>query len=514
MWCTSEGITKPVEEMQTSELNQLLKRFYKEARRKDGCDFSKPGLTNIRNALDRYFKSQLNITILKTSEFAEANKAFDEKVSLIEGNAASPWRHSVSISPQDMRQMLMSGAIGGATPLLLLRACWFNILLHFDVGDHLKQRRLSKQQFVIHVDAAGREHVKMVSCYPYDQSKFGVAGTTMHSVPGHPLCPVALLKKYLSKLHPESDALFQCPVQYKVDDTIPVWYEKQAVGVHALEGMMACLSKEAKLSRIYSNGCLRKSSSLVYLQCGFGLNPRDLTPETTTVSMTTNNSIPSTSGMPSFPQSSLECTPQLSSPSTPPVQNLVHSSSDQSRPNYYSFPNDNKQQSQSFSMPQSSLSHRNKFDDMSSAAQESPSFPHISSAVSLAKGDTCHTSKRPVQPSVHVPHLDTGFAGQSRTAIGVCMPTIKMEQGDADVCEAMAVQPTFPSESIDFPSVTETIAVKQEARTTSTAHVFDRPSCKLLLTYCHTLFLPLKHDKVPFYHTSCKHSKGLIISHS
>lgn len=475
VWCSSEGVTKPMEEMRPNELNQLLKRFYKEARRKDGCDFSKPGLTNIRNALDRYFKSQLNITILKTSEFAEANKAFDEKVSLIEGNAASPWRHSVSISPQDMQKILLSGAIGGTTPLLLLKASWFNILLHFDVGDHLKQRRLSKQQFVVHVDATGREHVKMVSCYPYDQSKFGVAGTTMHSVPGHPLCPVALLKKYLLKLHPESDALFQCPVQYKVDDTIPVWYEKQAVGVHALEGMMACLSKEAKLSRIYSNGCLRKSSSLVYLQCGFGFNPRELTPVTTTVSMTTNNSVPSTSGMPSFSQSSLECSPQLSSPSTPPVQNLVHSSSDQNRPNYYSFPND-KHQSPSFSMSQPSLSHGNKFDNMGSPGPGSPSYPHISSAVSLAKGDTCHNSKRSGQPAM--PHLETGFTGQSRTAIGVCMPTIKIEQGETDVCEAMAVQPTFPSESIDFPSLTEAIAVKQESRTSSTAHVFDRPSCK------------------------------------
>ncbi|XP_031552342.1 centrosomal protein of 76 kDa-like [Actinia tenebrosa] len=477
LWCNSEGVTKPVEEMQPSELNQLLKKFYKEARRKDGCDFSKPGLTNIRNALDRYFRSQLNITILKTSEFAEANKAFDEKVAVIEGNAASPWRHSVSISPQDMQKLLLSGAIGGTTPLLLLRACWFNILLHFDIGDHLKQRRLSKQQFVIHIDAAGRENVKMISTSnPYVQSKFGVAGTTMHSVPGHPLCPVALLKKYLLKLHPGSDALFQCPVQYKVDDSVPVWYEKQAVGVHALEGMMACLSKEAKLSRIYSNGCLRKSSSLVYLQCGFGFNPRELTPDTPTASMVTNNLVPSTSGMPSLSQSSLEHVPHLSSPSTPPVQNLVHSSSDQSRPNYYS------------TMSQPSLSQSNKFENMGSPVPESSSYPQINSTISLAKGDTCHTSKRPGQPAL--PHLESGFTGQSRTAIGVCMPTIKMEQGDTDVCEG--VQPTFPSESLDFPSVTETITVKQEGRTSITAHVFDRQSPSVVQDMCNKTYLHME----------------------
>jgi hypothetical protein len=317
----------------------------------------------------------------------------------------------------------------------------------------------------------------MISCYPYDQSKFGVVGTTMHSVPGHPLCPVALLKKYLSKLHPDADALFQCPVQYKVDDGVPVWYEKQAVGVHALEGMMTCLSKEAKLSRIYSNGCLRKSSSLVYLQCGFGLNPRELTPETT-VSMTTNNSVPSTSGVSSFSQTSLDRVPQLSSPSTPPVQNLVHPSSDQSRSNYYAFPTDGKQKMPTFSTQSTSSSQSNKFDNMTSPIPENPPFPQISNTTSLAKTDSYQSSKRPSQPSLA--HLETGISGQSRTAIGVCMPTIKMEEGSNDVCEGtlMGVQPTFPSESIDFPSVTEAMAIKMEARTSSVTRLFDRQSCK------------------------------------
>ncbi|KAK3741153.1 hypothetical protein QZH41_011834 [Actinostola sp. cb2023] len=470
LWLTAEGVSKPMEEMHPQELNQQLKKFYKQARRKDGCDFSKPGLTNIRNALDRYIKTKLNFTILKSVDFEEANKAFDEKISMIEGNAASPWRHSVSISPQDMQKILVSGAIGGSAPLMLLRACWFNILLHFDVGDHLKQRRLSKQQFVIHMDAAGHEHVKMINCFPYEQGKFGMAGntsspTTMHSVPGHPLCPVALLKKYLSKLHPEADALFQCPVQYAVDDSVPVWYEKQAVGVHALEGMMSCLSKEAACHAVYSNGCLRKSSSLVYLQCGFGCNPRNNASETSV--STASNSIPSSSGMASsFTQSSPDTIPQLPSPSTSGVRSI--SSGDANSP-YFSFSPDNKQHVPSFPT-QTGLHQASKYENMTNSTCKNPTFPQISNSVSLAKNEISQNSKRPNQHSFS--HTDVIPSNQSRTAIGVCMPTIKMEEGvstGTTMCDgsSMGVQPTFPSESIDFPSVTEAMAMKRDLRIAS-----------------------------------------------
>lgn len=438
----TEGITKSIEEMNQHELNQHLKKFYKQAKRKDGCDFSKPGLSNIRNALDRYIKSVCNFTILKTSEFEEANQAFDEKIGTIEGNAASPWRNSVSINPQDMQRILASGVFGGGTPLQLLRACWFNVLLHFDVGDHLKQRRLSKQQLVIHCDSSGIEHVKMVN-FPFDQGKYGMVGNvsssnTMHSVPGHPLCPVALLKKYLSKLHPESDALFQCPVQYKVDDSIPVWYEKQAVGVHALEGMMTCLSKEAGLSRVYSNGCLRKSSSLVYLQCGFGFDPRNISSEPQSP-MTPTSAIASSSGMPSFGQSTQERLHQLPSPSG--VGSRCSSTGDPSSP--FQFPVDNKQPYPTFPSPSSNQP-----------------YPQASNSVNMIKPNTYQTAKRSQQS--YVPS-DT-MTGQHRTAIGVCMPTIKLEGGGTNVCEgtSMGVQPMFPSESIDFPSVTETISPKRE----------------------------------------------------
>lgn len=434
VFLVNEGITKPMEEMRPNELNKHLKKFYKEAKRKDGCDFSKPGLTNIRNALDRYIKTILNFTILKCAEFEEANKAFDEKISMIEGNAASPWRHSVSINPQDMQKILSSGVIGGTAPLLLLRACWFNILLHFDVGDHLKQRRLSKQQFVIHCDSSGQEHVKMVNCFPYNQQRMNSnvsSPTTMHSVPGHPLCPVALLKKYLSKLHPESDALFQCPVQYKVDDSVPVWYEKQAVGVHALEGMMTCISREAGLSRIYSNGCLRKSSSLVYLQCGFGFDPRGIASES---SITATS--PSSSSVTFTPNSQdrIQPSPSAASPRCSSVSDPFH------------YPVENKH------IP---LYHALSA-QQSTRYENTSTFPQVSNAVSISNQDDFSTSKLAQQ---------TFDSNQPRTAIGVCMPTIKMEDGGSGVCEAssMGVQPTFPSESIDFPSVTETMINKRES---------------------------------------------------
>ena len=71
-------------------------------------------------------------------------------------------------------------------------------------------------------------------------------------------CPVRAFEKYLSKLNPETDALFQKPhVKYMYHKDGPVWYSKIPVGVNQLYDFMPRLSAEAGLSRRYTNYCIR-----------------------------------------------------------------------------------------------------------------------------------------------------------------------------------------------------------------------------------------------------------------
>ena len=48
-------------------------------------------------------------------------------------------------------------------------------------------------------------------------------------------CPVQLFKLYISKLHPDSQSLWQRPRQGKVNYIDEEWYERRPVGKDMLE---------------------------------------------------------------------------------------------------------------------------------------------------------------------------------------------------------------------------------------------------------------------------------------
>ena len=84
----------------------------------------------------------------------------------------------------------------------------------------------------------------------------------MPEMPGNPHCPVASFEKYVSKLDPECNSLWQ-----RQRSTLwlsdGVWYSK-AVGLNALSTFMSELSKVCKLSQVYSNHSIRITGSLVH----------------------------------------------------------------------------------------------------------------------------------------------------------------------------------------------------------------------------------------------------------
>lgn len=77
---------------------------------------------------------------------------------------------------------------------------------------------------------------------------------------GNPRCPVSSFLKYLSKLNPMNLYLWQRPkasFKHHACEDDPVWYENAAVGHNSLGEMMTNMSKLARLSRIYTNNCIR-----------------------------------------------------------------------------------------------------------------------------------------------------------------------------------------------------------------------------------------------------------------
>jgi len=75
------------------------------------------------------------------------------------------------------------------------------------------------------------------------------------------------LNKYLAKLHPDNESLFQYPKRnYKAGDL--VWYENRPLGVNKLSTMMKEISLAGNLSKIYTNHSIRSTAITVWSNAG------------------------------------------------------------------------------------------------------------------------------------------------------------------------------------------------------------------------------------------------------
>ena len=84
----------------------------------------------------------------------------------------------------------------------------------------------------------------------------------VYEFPGDRLCPVAAYELYLEKLNPELEALWQKPNTFFWKQGSP-WYCAQPLGVHCLSGMMKKMSESARLSRVYTNHCVRATTTRI-----------------------------------------------------------------------------------------------------------------------------------------------------------------------------------------------------------------------------------------------------------
>ena len=77
---------------------------------------------------------------------------------------------------------------------------------------------------------------------------------------GNPACPVISFLKYISKLHPEREDLWQRPKDSFLEDD-PIWYCNTPLGKNTLAQMMTTIiSRRGQLTNHYTNHCIRATA--------------------------------------------------------------------------------------------------------------------------------------------------------------------------------------------------------------------------------------------------------------
>ena len=259
-----------------SDLNDILKQFYAEARKMDKTEYSKSSLLAVRFGLCRYIKANRSeVDIINGGSFGEANRMFKAKITDLKKKGKAKVEHKPHIAAEDLKKFYASEVFADTTPIGLQNKVWFKVMLYFCRRGRENLRQLTKDSFGIATDATGRRYVYQKTdelTKNRREKDEAEEGGYMYEQADNSLCPMKSFEKYLSKLNPKCNALFQRPKKCE-EGSMPlamdVWYDNQVVGVHTLGNKMKILSRRARLSREYTNHSIRATSVTILDKSGF-----------------------------------------------------------------------------------------------------------------------------------------------------------------------------------------------------------------------------------------------------
>ena len=153
-WKAAREIQTSLLEMNATELDSALSRFYAELRKADGTNYEPDSLRVMLAALDRHFKeSGSTFSILRDKEFERSRKVLNGKaIELREGGMGKRKNKADSLSNEDEEALWDAGALGFGSPSVLNRTIWFLLSQQFGtrgVQEHT-QMRVEDFKIVMH----------------------------------------------------------------------------------------------------------------------------------------------------------------------------------------------------------------------------------------------------------------------------------------------------------------------------------------------------------------------------
>ncbi|KAJ8315271.1 hypothetical protein KUTeg_007421 [Tegillarca granosa] len=255
--------------MPPEQQSEYLKDFYTVVKGREDNGLGIPtslSLKYIRTGLQRYFLKHSGVDIIKDRSFDEANSVFDV------GLRAAPRRcHRLRIEFDDLKKIYLSSAMNLEQPDTLQNKVFFDVNLYVCNRGKDFLRVMSKSDFQVSLDPDGRRYVwlKFNSKFSFRELVGGIAesdtivkgnqiGERMYERQGDPRCPVVSFLKYLTHLHPMTEAFWQRPKRNFVA-TDYVWYDNTPLGNSTLSKIMTRTCQTAGLYENYTNHAIKSS---------------------------------------------------------------------------------------------------------------------------------------------------------------------------------------------------------------------------------------------------------------
>ena len=278
-FCLDRDQSAEFEELDAGSLCDLLCDFYPNIRTVSGGYYSKSSLLAIRQGLNRHLKGLTTkndgdsvLDIVVDMRFASANRVFKAMLKKTREEGKGAVEHKPPLAPNDIKKLYKHETFDPNTPHGLLHKVWFEVILYFCRRGRENIREMKPSDFNILFDDTGRKYIKKITTektknHQGTTNENEHSGGRMYST-DTPMCPVRSFEKYIAKLNPKCDALFQRPCDSFCPDD-PVWFENKPLGKNTLGNMMKTISLKANLSQMYTNHSVRATTITLLSDAGF-----------------------------------------------------------------------------------------------------------------------------------------------------------------------------------------------------------------------------------------------------
>ncbi|XP_071480598.1 uncharacterized protein KIAA1958-like [Diadema antillarum] len=264
-FCSEVG--ENFEDLSLEGLDGLLSQFYAGARNKKGELYSKKSMQAIRFGLQRHFMETRGVDIVKGEQFPRSNKTFKALLVKLKASGKANVKHHPPITSDDMVRIQASLDLDTAEGLQ--RKVFLDTMIYFANRGMENVRDMTTNDFVLHVEGDSEYFTLRDMHTKNHQTDEGESqGGQMHAMKGNPRCPVMNMKKYLSRLNPLCDWMWQRPKQ-RVSDEDGVWYANSPLGKWTLSKMTTVICEAAGCSKHYTNHSLRATSITLLDHAGY-----------------------------------------------------------------------------------------------------------------------------------------------------------------------------------------------------------------------------------------------------
>ena len=126
-WAEEKGYSPDIVSYEAKKLDEKLRKFFAEVRKKDDSDYEPDSLRVMLASLDRHLKEAgSNISIAKEREFVDSRKVLEGKARYLREQGYGKRPHaSKALTTEDEELLWSKGLLGNQSPKSLIATMWF-----------------------------------------------------------------------------------------------------------------------------------------------------------------------------------------------------------------------------------------------------------------------------------------------------------------------------------------------------------------------------------------------------